>query len=42
MQQRLRVDGNIFENASRVDADIFYMDKERCVFINIQIRVDGV
>ena len=41
MQQRLRVDGDIFENAPRVDADIFYTDQKRCVFINIQIRVDG-
>ena len=32
MQQRLRVDGDIFENAPRVDADIFYADKKRCVF----------
>ena len=30
MQQHLRVDG-----------DIFYTDKKRCVFINIRIRVDG-
>ena len=28
MQQRLRVDGDIFENAPRVDADIFYTDKK--------------
>ena len=41
MQQHLRVDGDIFENAPRVDADIFYTDKERCVFKNIRIRVDG-
>ena len=41
MQQRLRVDGDIFENAPRVDADISYTDKERCVFINIWIHVDG-
>ena len=40
MQQRLRVDGDIFENAPRVDADIFYTDKKRCVFKNIRIRVD--
>ena len=40
MQHRLRVDGDIFENAPRVDADIFYMDKKRCVFKNIRIRVD--
>ena len=32
MQQRLRVDGDIFENAPRVDADIFYTNKKRCVF----------
>ena len=25
MQQRLRVDGDIFENAPRVDADIFFI-----------------
>ena len=41
MQQRLRVDGDIFENAPRVDADVVYTDKKRCVFINIRIRVDG-
>ena len=41
MQQRLRVDGDIFENAPRVDSNIFYTGKKRCVFINIQIRVDG-
>ena len=40
MQQRLRVDGDIFENAPRVDADIFYTDKKRCVFKNIRICVD--
>ena len=28
MQQRLRVDGDIFENTPRVDADIFYTDKK--------------
>ena len=28
MQQRLRVDGDTFENAPRVDADIFYTDKK--------------
>ena len=28
MQQRLRVDGDIFENAPRVDAYIFYTDKK--------------
>ena len=41
MQQRLRVDGDIFENAPLIDADIFYTDKKRCVFKNIPIRVDG-
>ena len=40
MQLRLRVDEDIFENAPRVDADIFYTDKKRCVFKNIWIRVD--
>ena len=40
MQQRLRVDGDIFENAPRVDADNFYTDKKRCVFKDIRIRVD--
>ena len=40
MQQRLRVDGDIFENAPRVDADIFYTDKITCVFKNIRIHVD--
>ena len=34
------MDGDIFENAPRVDADIFYADKKRCVFRNIRIRVD--
>ena len=29
-----------FENAPRVDADIFYTDEKRCVFKNIRIRVD--
>ena len=24
-----------------VDADLFYMDKKRCVFKNLQIHVDG-
>ena len=28
MQQRLRVDGDIFENAPHMDADIFYTDKK--------------
>ena len=28
MQQRLCVDGHIFENALRVDSDIFYADKK--------------
>ena len=28
MQQRLRVDGDLFENASRVDADIFIRIKK--------------
>ena len=41
MQQCLRVDVDIFENAPRVDADIFYTDKRRCVFENIRIRVDA-
>ena len=41
MKQRLRMDGDIFQNAPRVDADIFYTDKKRCVFIDIRIRVDG-
>ena len=41
MQQRLRVDGDIFENAPRADADIFHTDKKRCVFIYIRIRVEG-
>ena len=41
MQHRLRVDGDIFENAPRVDADIFLIRiKKRCVFKNIRIRVD--
>ena len=41
MQQRLRVDGDIFQNAPHMDADIFYTDKKRCFFKNIRIRVDG-
>ena len=32
------MDGDIFENAPRVDADVF--SYERCVFKNIPIRVD--
>ena len=40
MQQRLRVDGDIFENAPPVEEDIFDTDKKRCVFKNIRIRVD--
>ena len=28
MQRRLRVDGDIFENAPRIDADILYTDKK--------------
>ena len=36
-----RVDGHDFENASRVDADIFNMDIKRRVFKNIRIRLDG-
>ena len=39
-QQRLRVVGDIFDNAPRVDADIFYTDRKRCVFQSIRIRVD--
>ena len=38
MQQRLLVDGDIFENAPRVNADISYTDKK--AFNNIRIRVD--
>ena len=41
MQQRLRVDGDIFENVPHVDADLFYTDKKRQVFKKIRIRVDG-
>ena len=41
MWQRLRVDGDLLENAPRVEADIFYTDKKRCIFKNIRIRVDG-
>ena len=41
MSQRFRVDGDNFENAPRVDADLFYTDKKRCVFKNIRMRVDG-
>ena len=39
-KKSLRVDGDIFENDPRVDADIFYTDGKRCVFKNIRIRVD--
>ena len=35
------MDEDIFENAPRVDADILYTDKKRCIFKNIRIRVDG-
>ena len=31
----------MFSKALLVYADIFYTDKNRCVFINIRIRVDG-
>ena len=41
MSQRFRVDRDIFENGPRVDADLFYTDKKRCVFKKIRIRVDG-
>ena len=41
MSQCFRVDGDIFENGPRVDADVFYTDKRRRVFENIRIRVDG-
>ena len=34
------VDGDIFQNAPRVDVDIFHMDKNRCVFKNIWTHVD--
>ena len=40
MQQCLCVDRDNFENTPHVDVDIFDMDKGRCVFKNIQIRVD--
>ena len=35
-----RVDGDLFENAPRVDADIFYTDENGCVFKNIWNRVE--
>ena len=41
MSQCFRVDRDIFENGPRVDADLFYTDKKRCVFKKIRIRVDG-
>ena len=41
MSQRFRVDRDIFESGPRVDADLFYTDKKRCVFKKIRIRVDG-
>ena len=34
-------DKDIFENGPRVEADLFYTDKKRCVFKKIRIRVDG-
>ena len=37
---RSRVDGDIFENAPRVDADVLYTDRKRCVFKYIWIGVD--
>ena len=41
MSERFRVDGDNFEYSPRVDVDLFYTDKKRCVFKNIRIRVDG-
>ena len=41
ISQRFRVDWDIFENGPRVDADLFYTDKKRCIFKKIRIRVDG-
>ena len=35
-----RVDGDLFENTPRVDADSFYTNEKRCVFKIIRIRVD--
>ena len=34
------MDGDIFENAPRVDVNLLKTDKKRCVFKNIRIRVD--
>ena len=34
------MDEDIFENAPRVGADIFYTDKKRCVFNKNRICVD--
>ena len=41
MLQRFPVDRDIFENGPRVDADLFYTDRKRCVFKQIRIGVDG-
>ena len=41
ISQRFRVDGDDFENASRVDADIFIRIKKRCIFKNIRMPVDA-
>ena len=35
MQQRLRVDGDIFENAPRVDADVFFIRIKKDAFSEI-------
>ena len=36
------MDEDNFENAPRVDADLFYTDKKDAFYKNIRIRVDGV
>ena len=35
------MDGDNLENAPRLDADLFYMDKIDAFFKTIRIRVDG-
>ena len=41
MSQCFGVDRDIFENGPRVNADLFYSDKKRCVFKKIRMHVDG-
>ena len=40
ISQRFRVDGDIFENSPRVDADLFYTKEKRSAFKKIWIHED--